>query len=634
MFCIKCGTQLDPLEQTCPNCGFDMKEEDLEAGIMQALEVEPRVKEEPGEDAEALAEALLQAQKVEELDLENILADNYDMESGIEDLTEEEIYRSWANVPEEEPIEDVPKRKKLWAVLAGVFGVLVILGLGAFFGIRYYQNELTYEKAVACLEQRQYDEALSLFMSLGDFKDSASYTGQLQEKFQAYNNAVNGMKSGKFDGVEEVFASLGDFMDSQQMLETGITWNKAEYLLRCAQNKNKAGMELLAGVDDTTEDYLVWVLMFMSAKEHYSQIPEYKDAAEKIQLCYLGAARVLAYDGQMDAALVYKDMMNEASQALFMEEVRALCADDAFLQALKTSLQARKRLDAEGSEDLRRAVQTEQSYIGKYQNIYFLDKNLQKIAFSYMEGVYLQWIALDGQGRCVDTAAWARGEYQRRQAVRDLFQQYGFLAEDKALADYYMDGLDAARAQYQIHSSIATALAENLEGIGRLSLNAAYKNDSGYAFNVTFTFTFYQENEQVAQTTVTMAMGKGQEKTLKGKAPNTDYDRWSLSWQVFDVTGNGQVDVSGVYGIYSMLMLEYDSLFLQEDLEAAGRGDDSVELYEDGTGVLTTDGAQRSIQYENGVFWFTDTPEEKIPFQVLSGTLTFTLGETEYTYQK
>lgn len=634
MFCIKCGTQLDPLEQVCPNCGFDMKEEDLEAGIMQALEVEPRVKEAPGEDAEALAEALLQAQKAEELDLENILADNYDMESGIEDLTEEEIYRSWANVPEEEPIENALKRKKRWVVLASFFGVLVILGLGAFFGIRYYQNELTYEKAVACLEQRQYDEALSLFMSLGDFKDSASYTGQLQEKFQAYNNAINGMKSGKFDGVEEVFASLGDFMDSQQMLETGITWNKGEYLLRCAQNKNKAGMELVAGVDENTEDYLVWVLMFMSAKELYSQIPEYKDAAEKIQLCYLGAARVLAYDGQMDAAFVYKDMMDEATQELFMEEAKALCADDAFLQSLKASLEARKRLDAEGSEDLRQAVQTEQSYIGKYQNIYFLDKNLQKIAFSYMEGVYLQWIALDDQGRCVDTAAWARGEYQRRQAVKDLYQQYGFLADDMALADYYMDGLDAAREQYQIQNSLATQLAESLKGDGRLSFNAAYQNDSGYAFNVTFIFTFYKDDEQVAQTTVTMAMGKGQEKTVKGKAPNADYDRWSLSWQVFDVTGNGQVDVSGVYGIYSMLMLEYDSLFLLEDLEAAGRGDDSVELFDDGTGVMTNDGVQQSIQYENGVFWFTDAPEEKVPFQVVGGTLTFTLDETEYTYQK
>ncbi len=634
MFCIKCGAQLSAQEQVCPNCGFDMKEEELEAGIMQALEVEPKVQEDTGEEAEALASALLQAQKVEELDLENILTDTYDMEAGIEDLTEEEIYRSWANVPEEMPVEPAPGRKKLWIVLGSVLGVLVILGLGAFFGIRYYQNEITYEKAVACLEERQYDEAFSLFMGLGDFKDSKVYADGLQEKFQAYNSAVTGMKAGKFEGVEEVFRDLGDFKDSAQMLEYGITWNKGEYLLRCAQNKNKAGMELLAGVDETTEDYLVWVLMFMSAKEQYNQIPEYKDANEKIQLCYLGAARVLAQDGQMDAAFVYKDMMDEDAQQVFMEEAKALCADDEFLRVLKISLEARKKLDAEENADPRRGVQTEQSYLGKFQKAYFLDKNLQKIALSYLEGVYLQWMALDSAGNCVDAAGWAKGEYLRLQAIKDLYQQYGFLAEDISLADFYMGGLDAARAQYQIHSSLRAQLSGHLEGNEETPLTAGYVNDSGYAFNVTFIFTFYKEDVQVAQTTATMAAGKGQEKVIKGKKPAESYDRWSLGWQVFDVTGNGQADFTGVYGIYSMHMLEYDSLFTRQDLEDAGKGSDAIELFADGTGIYTSNSAQQSIGYDNNAFWFTDAPENKIPFQVSAGTLTFTMDETEYTYQK
>lgn len=633
MFCIKCGAELDPQEQVCPECGFDMQEEDLEAGIMQALEVESKKQPDVQEEAQALADALIHAQKVEELDLENILSEPYDLETGPEDLTEEEIYRSWANVPEELPEEPSNGRKKLWIVLGSILGALVLLGLGVFFGLRYYQNTLTYEKALACLEQRQYDEAYSLFIGLGKFQDSADYASDLQKKLQAYNSAVTGMKSGKFDGVEDVFRELGNFKDSVHMLEYGIAWNKGEYLLRCAQNKNKAGAELLAGVDDTTEDYLVWVLMFMSAKEQYAKIPEYQDAAEKIQLCYLGAAWVLAEDGQMDAAFVYRDLMNEENQQIFMDEVRKLCADDEFLQLLKTSLNARKALDAE-NEDLRRGVQTEQSYVGKFQNKYFLDKNLQQIALSYLEGVYLQWIALDGEGNCVNVYNWARGEYQRMQAVKDLYQQYGFLAQDAALAEYCLNALEPARAQYQIHSSLRRQLSGFMEGDGQSTLTAGYVNDSGYAFNVTFTFTFYKEDVPVAQTTATMAAAKGQEKTIKGKKPEEAYDRWSLSWQAFDITGNGQTDVTGEYSIYSMLMLEYDSLFNRQELEEAGKGDDAVRLLEDGTGILIRDGEEYAIAYEKDAFWFADDPGTKISFQVVAGTLTFTLDGTEFTYQK
>jgi hypothetical protein len=279
-------------------------------------------------------------------------------------------------------------------------------------------------------------------------------------------------------------------------------------------------------------------------------------------------------------------------------------------------------------------VQTEQSYLGKFQKLYFLDKNLQKIARSYLEGVYLQWMALDGAGNCSDAAGWAKGEYLRLQAVKDLYQQYGFLADDLALADHYMGGLDAARAQHQIHSSLRTQLSGKTEGSADTALTAVYTNDSGYAFNVTFIFTFYRENEQVAQTTATMAAGKGQEKTIRGKKPAEEYDSWSLSWKVFDVTGNGLVDVSGTYGIYSMLMLEYDSLFTRQELEDAGKGGDVIKLMEDGTGIYIRDGVESAIAYDNSMFWFAGAPETKIPFQVSGGLLIFTLDETEYTYQK
>ena len=641
MFCIKCGAQMPALEHICPGCGFDMQEEETRDSGMQTLDVEPEAAARQSVE-DALVEALLQAQEqksqtpvVEELDLENILADTYGRDEGLEDLTEEEIYPSWANIPEEIYFDDSqPRKRTRWAVLGGVLAVLLLVGLGAFFGIRYYQNQLAYDRAMVCLESREYDEALSLLMGLGDFKDSAAYTKDLQQKFRIYQDALNGMKSGKFDGAAEAFAALGDFKDSRELLEKGINWYKGEYLLRCAQNRDKDGMALVAGVDETTEDYLVWVLMLMSAKEQYSGIAEYKDAADKIQVCYLEAARVLAFAGQMDAAFVYKDMLSRENQDLFMEECRTLCGDDAFLEALETALNARMKLEKEAGEDLRPGVQTEQSYLGRFQKLYFLDKNLQKIALSYLEGVYVQWMSLDKQGLCQNPADWARGQYLRLKAVKDLCEQYGFLASDAELAEYYLGGFDAARAQNQIHSSLKAQLTAVMEGDAQRPLRVTYKNDCGYAFNVTFTFTFYAGDEQVAQTTATAAMGKGQEKTVKGKQPEAAYDRWTLSWTVFDITGDGWVDMTGVYAIYSMHMLEYDSLFDREDLIDLGRGNDSLELFSDGTGIYTSNGVAQSIEYSDSAFWFADQPQNQVQLQVVGGMITFTLDQTEYTFKK
>ena len=190
------------LEHICPECGFDMQEEETRDGGMQMLDVEP---EEAARQSveDALVEALLQAEQqeqtsqmplVEELDLENILADTYGQDEGLEDLTEEELYPSWANIPEEiYPDAPQPWKRTRWTVLGGVLAVLLLLGLGAFFGIRYYQSQLAYEQAMACLENREYDKALSLLMGLGDFKDSATYTADLQEKFRIYQDALNGI---------------------------------------------------------------------------------------------------------------------------------------------------------------------------------------------------------------------------------------------------------------------------------------------------------------------------------------------------------------------------------------------------------------------------------------------------------
>lgn len=638
MLCMNCGYPLPEDDAVCPQCGFVHGEEEIENTGMQTLQMER------GSDRDALVEALLQAQEEnmeiapEELDLENILAANYDMEEGLEDLTEEEIYPAWQKpqIPADaEPAAPETKKssKKLWIIL-GAAALTLILAVGAVLCVWGYLSGQRYDQAMALLQEEKHDQAWEIFKSLGNFRDSAEKVRILEQMNMAYETAVAGMLEGKFDGVEDVFTQLGSYRDSQQMLQFGISWYKAEYLFNCAKNRDMSGAELLSGVNESTEAYLVWVLMLMTAKEQYSQIPEYGDATEKIQLCYLEAAGILVEEGQIDTAMVYKDWMDEATQEIFMEQVREASADEVFLESLKTSLKARLDIEKKAYEDLRPSIQIEQAYLGVYQNSYFLDKRLEKIAKDYLEGVYLQWMALDDQGCRTDIAGWARGEYLRTKAVDDLFMEYGFLADDETLRQYYVGRSEWENTYYRIHNCLQSQLADSMSGLTDAPGKTQFFNDSGFAFNVTFVYTFYLDGEQVDQSTLTMAVNAEQVKTLQGRNSQQDYDRWTMTWEAFDITGNGQVDVTGKYTIYSMHMLQYGSLFTQEDLAAAGRGGDAVEFYEDGTGIYTSQGTTVDICYDGEGFWFTDNPGKKIPFVVSGGELTFAQEETEYIYRK
>ena len=89
-------------------------------------------------------------------------------------------------------------------ILTGIVLALLLTGCG----------NSNYKKAMALYEDGKYEEAIVLFLELGDYEDSA-------EKVTAcnYGIAVNFYNSGDYETAMNLFTTLGDYEDSAQKIQ-------------------------------------------------------------------------------------------------------------------------------------------------------------------------------------------------------------------------------------------------------------------------------------------------------------------------------------------------------------------------------------------------------------------------------
>ena len=95
----------------------------------------------------------------------------------------------------------------LLAIVAAVFVFVVI------------PNQ-KYNDAVALMEEGEYEEAITAFVSLGEYKDSASKIVDCETAIldNNYQNAISLMEAGEYSAAYEVFASIKDYEDSEEKL--------------------------------------------------------------------------------------------------------------------------------------------------------------------------------------------------------------------------------------------------------------------------------------------------------------------------------------------------------------------------------------------------------------------------------
>ena len=115
--------------------------------------------------------------------------------------------------PEKIKEESVKKEKKQTDTKKAAFTALVFVGLIALFGSSYYLRNARiiddYGRAVQFVEEGRYDEAIALFETLGDYKDSVYLLKEV-----SYKKADQLYKQGKLEEALELFSSLR-FDDSE-----------------------------------------------------------------------------------------------------------------------------------------------------------------------------------------------------------------------------------------------------------------------------------------------------------------------------------------------------------------------------------------------------------------------------------
>ena len=95
-------------------------------------------------------------------------------------------------------------------------------------------NRLTYEQARSLMDGAKYEEAISIFDSLGDFADSQVLAAQCRTQLQdmQYLDALMLMQSGDYENAIQRFNVIPDYMDSQQrILECQTAISERQYSL-------------------------------------------------------------------------------------------------------------------------------------------------------------------------------------------------------------------------------------------------------------------------------------------------------------------------------------------------------------------------------------------------------------------
>ena len=173
------------------------------------------------------------------------------------------------------------KRRKIIKKAMIITPVVCICIVGAIFLLL----TIKYNKAVSLENEGKYDEAISAFEAMGDYRDSAEQIENCKAKIleNKYNSAVSLANEGKYTEAIAEFEALGDYQDS------------SEQILSCRYNVALA----LADEENYTE-----------AIAEFKALDGYQDSAEQALSCRYNAALALADEGNYTEAIAEFNLLN------------------------------------------------------------------------------------------------------------------------------------------------------------------------------------------------------------------------------------------------------------------------------------------------------------------------------------
>lgn len=263
---------------------------------------------------------------------------------------------------------------------------------------------------------------------------------------RSYQSAAALLSAHDFEGAREAFIALEDYRDSAQQAEKNVPYMEAVYIMDSAAAEDAAALSA-AGISRTAaEDTPVLLLLYNAAIERFTALGDYKDSAQRIEMCQSAIADYIQARSQE-----FYD-----SAAALLEGGSYLRARDAFLELADFSDSAEMAKEA-----VYRKALALYDFIGKYDI-----RNISAVISTDADSPSLFYISKE--------AAMKLGS----QVIADLNAACG---QDQA--DVRLDETPPQGAQ-----SLSDALTGLFEGLGNYKDAAEYPEKIAYAIDYTREF--------------------------------------------------------------------------------------------------------------------------------------------------
>lgn len=168
--------------------------------------------------------------------------------------------------------EERARRIKKIAMIATPIVVVVIIAAVLFSNYKKAQQEEAarleaYNAAVALVEAGQYDEAVTAFTELGDYKDSAEQMTEIR-----YIQALSMFQSKRYADAINVFSELGDYKDSAELANNITDYSTAIALMNGGDFE---AAEIIFSTLGDFEDCADWLAQPDFMKPYFPYIGEF-----------------------------------------------------------------------------------------------------------------------------------------------------------------------------------------------------------------------------------------------------------------------------------------------------------------------------------------------------------------------
>lgn len=508
VFCGTCGTNLSAPEvvpapvKTCPTCGTAVTDEDVFCGIC-------------GTNLSAPVQTAVPVQTVPPVT-----------------YAQEPVKPRTVAQQQAAPKKN---RKTLLIVLLILIPLLIAGAVGAYLIITENNNAAAYNDAVALLEDRQYEKALEGFQALGSYRDSADQAKELEEMQDRYNVACDYLNAHEFDLAKDEFGALGDYRDSNEQYLYGVDYQKAMYLLRCAENNSSDGMAYIYGI--YAEEDVINAQCYTGI-DILTSLNGYQDSDDAITRCYRCLAYRYAELDNYDMALYCAESVGNEFYEEIHDRYMNTVADGIFLSAMEEVYGAWEDAFNSGYADKEEVIDIQLALLGAIDGTPFDDEILEDYYREYLEGLDQLKLVTDGY-YITDYVIYYGVMADQYRIFLNLYQDYDFLQNAGIDGSYLEDVVD----YYCAVQTIEQMLVDQLLGVSAEydeyydSYYITFRNKSEYSFNLWISLGFYLGNSNVSETDW-YCVEVGAYETVEVPIyfeESEDWDTWYIYWDYDEV---------------------------------------------------------------------------------------------------